>query len=106
MEIIGFLFAVAIIAGMVIYGAFSWGYVLMKFWHWFLIPVFPTLQPIFYFQAIGLYMCIALIKSSHAKKPLKKELYDEDQSLTVKILNFLSPWILLTMGFFIHQLIR
>lgn len=89
-----------IFAFFTLYGAFSWGLILFKFWYWFLLPVFTTLPEIDYWQAVGLILFIGLFKN-HQVNNTK----EEDDKNTVG-LSLLTPWIVLTMGFFIHLIIN
>jgi len=49
-----------IFLGALAWGAFAWGFVLYKFWQWFLLPVFPTLPHISISQAVGLMIVVQL----------------------------------------------
>lgn len=52
--IVGILVIIGIIFGSVLYGTLAWGFVLYKFWYWFLIPSFPDIPEITFVQAMGL----------------------------------------------------
>ncbi len=90
------IFTVAIFAGLVLYNSVSWGYVCFKFWYWFLIPVFPVLPQIGFWEAVGLMFFISLFRSNSTSS-IKKEYKDETTQVTLGIL---SPWLLLLMGYF------
>lgn len=99
--IITILGVLMLIAALVIYGIFSWGLVLYKFWYWFLLPVFTTLPSINFWQAIGLCLFVSLFKN-HNSQTIKKE-YREDNAVYTSII---APWIVLFIGWIIHSLIR
>ena len=88
--ILGFLGI--IIIGLV-YDSLSWGLVGYKFWSWFLIPIFPTLPHIVFWQAVGLMFFIALFKSQG--QVIKKQYRDENAQIGVAIL---LPWAMLLLG--------
>jgi hypothetical protein len=88
----------AIIGLLVAYSAMSWGYVLYKFWGWFLLPVFPNLPHINFLLAIGLMMFIDLFKN-HSNLVIKKEYREVN---TEMIGHAIAPWIILLVGFAVY----
>ena len=104
MELLAIVFALLLFAGAILYFSFSWGFVLFKFWYWFLLPVFITLPHIEYYQAIGLLLFISLSKSSSKADTMKKEFKDSEKSISAAIVTFLAPWIVLCTGYFIKLL--
>jgi hypothetical protein len=60
--LIGFLGTLAVLGIFIIYNSFSWGFVLYKFYYWFLLPVFTSLPLIDFYQAVGLMLFISLFK--------------------------------------------
>lgn len=106
MLLLGILAALLIFVAVIVYSSFSWGFVLFKFWYWFLIPVFSTAPQIDYWQGVGLMFLIGLFKSHKAKVDIKDEFIKEEERLNVRVANFLSPWIVLLIGFIIHLIIN
>src|SRR6478736_6628694 len=94
---------VAIIAFFVLYSAFAWGYVLFKFWYWFLLPVFPNVPHIYFLQAVGLMFVIGLFKNQVQQQGVKKELRD-DSGLSSTTQVFINPIITLLCGLLIHSI--
>lgn len=92
---------------LLLYNAFSWGWVLLKFWYWFLLPVFPMLPHIGISAAIGLALCLTLFKthSSHGyqgklgsgEKVLLKRKSEKSDWIT----GILAPWIVLSIAWLI-----
>lgn len=87
-------------AGMIIYSSFSWGFVLFKFWYWFLLPVFTTLPSVDFYQAVGLMFFISLLKTKSFDTPIKDE-YIISNIFT----QILAPLIVLVIGFFVKSII-
>ena len=91
--LIGILGFLGLIIVLLAYDALCWGLVGYKFWYWFLLPIFPTLPAIVFWQAVGLMFFIALFKS--AGQVIKKEYKDENAQM---LLTFILPWITLLCG--------
>lgn len=90
-----------VIAGAFIYGAFAWGWVFWKFWHWFLLPVFPILPEVTLIQSVGLAAFLSLFKN-HTNQVIKKDFIDSNAT---NILQFLAPPSLLLVGWLIKVII-
>lgn len=80
-----------------VYSSLSWGFVLYKFWGWFLLPIFPTLPILDFWMAVGLMFVIGLF---HAKSPVAENL----DIVTNFIITFLGPWITLILAWIIGSL--
>lgn len=83
--------------GIMAYGAFAWGYVLYKFWQWFLLPVFPTLPHISISQAVGLMIVVQLF-DKNIPQVLNGELVNSDGK---NIYDVISPIISFVFGWFV-----
>ena len=98
-------FSVLAVAGIIIfflaYDALAWGLVCYKFWYWFVLPVFPTLPQIVFWQAVGLMFFIALFKNT-AHQIVKKEYCDSTAQI---ITTFIIPWVALATGYFTYALV-
>lgn len=94
--IVGIL-AIALIFGLVIYSSISWGFVLMKFWVWFVLPVFPLLPVLTFWQAVGLMFIFGLFGKSQIS-PKEKD----NTSVWTTLL--LGPWLTLFGGWLIGTL--
>jgi hypothetical protein len=81
-----------------VYGAISWGFVTYKFWYWFILPVFPTLPEIEFWQAVGLMFFISLFKGSGATNDNKTNKEKNTYLGTTIIL----PWLLLLLAYIVN----
>ncbi len=90
---------VALIPLMVLYGSMSWGYVLLKFWTWFMLPVFTTVPHITFWQAVGLMLVISMFKGT-GTLDIKDE-YKEDKWHRIAY-SLMGPWLTLACGWFLH----
>jgi len=86
------------ISGMLIYSTMSWGWVCLKFWGWFVLPLFVDtnihLPDITFLQACGLMFFIGLFKNQIGTS-IKKE-YKDENATTLSIL--ISPWLTLLVA--------
>jgi len=93
---------IALVLGFaILYSAFSWGLVAYKFWYWFLLPVFPSMPHINYWQAMGLFLFIGLF-NTHVPQVLKKEYTDTKVNA---IAQYIAPWLTLLAGYVVLQVI-
>lgn len=94
----------ALVAGLIIYNAFAWGFVLYKFYYWFLIPVFPELPPIDFYEAVGLMICVGLFDRQNPTdyKTSDGVKIEKDENWVVSIL---TPWIVLLVVMFVRLFI-
>lgn len=99
-----FLGILALIVIALFYGALTWGLILWKFWYWFLLPVFPALPHVVFIECVGLMMVIHLFKVQQAVPTIKDD-YATVTNNVVNVINFISPWIILGTGYFVHVFI-
>lgn len=92
-----YLFIALSVIGMILYSSLSWGFVLFKFWSWFVLPVFGMLPEITWWQAVGLMFVIQLFQ---ARPAVAKE--TDNTSNFVNVL--LTPWLLLVIAWVIGSL--
>ena len=88
----------------ILYGSLTWGFVCWKFWYWFLLPVFPILPQVGYYECVGLIMFITLFKS-HAAQPVIKDELTIVSNKTAQLITYVMPWFVLFMGWFVHVFI-
>ena len=105
MELLALIFIILLFAGMIIYSSFSWGFVLFKFWHWFMMPVFFTLPSISFYQAVGILLFIGVFKTKVLEVPLKDEFIDSKKKINNIIIRVIAPWMVLLMGILMKSLI-
>jgi hypothetical protein len=88
---------------LLIYSGFSWGWVLYKFWYWFLIPVFPQIPHIGFYMAVGISVFLNVFKN-HDTNSIKDEYKDNKYSRIG--MSLAHPWIMLCAGWVIWLVIR
>jgi hypothetical protein len=89
-----------LIAMLIIYSAFSWGFVTYKLYGWFVLSSFPTLTHFTVIQFVGFALFVnALIR--HSGTQIKKEYKDENMEHFGIVM---APWLTLTFSWFIHIL--
>lgn len=99
---IALLFVVLLILGLLIYSSFSWGYVLFNYWYWFILPAFPMLPIITFYQAVGLMFFIGLFNIRNST--LLTSLQSKKDKNTEVVGAFLAPWLSLLIGWTIKVL--
>jgi len=101
MEIlIAILGILAVLGVMLLYGGFSWGWVVYKFYYWFIFATFTGLPDINYWQAIGIGLFISLFKGG-SHQVIKKEYVDQSSTYVT----WLGPWIVLFVGWMFKHII-
>ena len=86
------------------YFAFSWGFILHKYWYWFVLDIFPDLPTITFYQAVGLKIFTGILVVV-TNPNLKEEFYDSDKTnRTIYIV--MLPWLSLLIGYIIHLVIN
>ena len=88
---------IALITGAVIYSTFAWGYVCFKFWYWFILPIFPNLPNLDFWQCIGIMFFIHLFKTHVSES---KDETSKSSKYGKLIGAILTPWILLLIASF------
>lgn len=78
----------------IIYGAFSYGFILHKTYYWFIFPYYENLPSFTILNAIGINLFINVLISHNNGKELKDEYYKES-TLTYNVMEILKPWIML-----------
>mgnify|MGYP000426209176 CR=1 FL=1 len=82
----------------ILYSAFVWGFVVSKFYLWFILPVFPSLPHFSILQFIGFLLFVRVIMPKHYSW-LKDEYEDTSKIWTGALLD---PWVTLAIGYLIH----
>ena len=95
--------AIALLALVVIYESFSYGFLLYKFWYWFVLPAFPNLPHITFYHAVGLCFIIGLFKSKDFSEKVINGVKIESKPNYV--LMVIAPWITLLLGWFVSLFI-
>jgi hypothetical protein len=104
---IGSIFGIFIVALGIAYGTFAHGFVGMKLWEWFIVPVF-NIKSISLLQAAGIMLIVRLFtyetagkdiaKSNNSEKSFKTHLYELWVAMIL-------PWISLLTGYIVHRLL-
>lgn len=102
MALIAIFGVLALIVGAILYGSLTWGFVMYKFWSWFLIPFFAiafpevTINPIGYWSAVALFIFMIFFRIDSMSKKNK----DGDVATALLV-----PWIVLGMGWVLKLLL-
>ena len=100
--IIGSIIVTSVIIGLFLYGTFSWGFVCLKLYNWFVLPLgvqgLPTLTLV---QMIGLCLFFKAI-GYHGSVHLKDE-YEDKYKFYISV--FLLPWLTLLFAFILKILL-
>lgn len=97
--LVAILGVVALIIVALLYGSLSWGFVVSKFYVWFVLPLYPDAPQFTLMQFVGLmFFLSALLPKVYVGK-VKKE-YREDNNDALMLL--LAPWISFVLGWAIH----
>ena len=87
-----------LIIGALIYSPLAWGFVLFKYWYWFVTPVFDNIPNIGYAESVGLMFCVNMFKNKAITPTIKKE-YLKDNKNGHSILAYLLPWITILIAY-------
>lgn len=82
----------------VLYTLFSEGFVALKLWNWFLLPIFPNLPHLIYIQMIGIILAVAAIKPRNT--PTYK--VDEENRNRNLFFSLIAPWVALLIAYVVH----
>lgn len=97
--ILAILFVFLLVLGAMIYGSFSWGFVCFKFWYWFILPIFPSLPSLTFYQCVGLFFFIGLFNISNVNS-FNYNKTDEQRNNELAG-SILAPWLTLVIGWLI-----
>lgn len=92
--------AIAAIGLLVLYNAFAYGYVVYKFWYWFILAAFPQLPELTLPHAIGLMFFISLFRSRDMSDSTINGVEIKKKANWAGEL--LAPWIIIFIAWFVH----
>lgn len=99
----------ALFALLLVYNSFSWGFVLMKVWNWFVPAIFVGLPVLGFYQAVALMLVAGVFKhrtSGYQKLTIDgKEIPIESNTKKNIALIIVAPWISLIIIWFIKLFI-
>lgn len=101
--LIGLLLSVIIFGPILIYGFFTYGFVGMKFWQWFIVPVFH-IQQIGLFQTIGILLFVRLLIYRNTAGQKMEE--DPPNKTQIVIASIIFPWAALLCGYIVHCFLK
>lgn len=100
--LLGFIILVPAVVGLYVYGVFSWSFVCLKLYNWFVLPLgiqgLPVLSLV---QMMGIYVFLKAI-GHHSTTHLKDE-YKDKTSLYASAL--LGPWLILLFAYFLRLIV-
>lgn len=100
MEVILAIIAIlALIVVALFYSSFAWGYVVSKFYVWFILPIYPEAPQFTIMQFVGIMFFLGAILPKFYAKDVKKEYRENEHEWAVMVL---APWITLICGWVIH----
>lgn len=88
------LIALLIFLFIIGYTSFSWGFVVHKFYYWFILPLFPTWQHFDIIQFIGIMFFLSCFHKNSSL--IVKDEYRNKSSEWVLL--FVAPWLSLFGG--------
>jgi len=77
----------------------GWGMCTLKFWNWFILPVFSSAPVLLFSQAVGLSLFMILFNRT-ISPDLKEEYYEETEG-TRQLISTLAPYIVLGVAWVI-----
>lgn len=89
-----------------IYSVYMRGWVILDYWNWFLLPVFPDMKIITFIEAIWLSSFVILFhgfKLDHYNKTFEKKYIDDNSKW---IYMFITPLVLIGIGWLIHVFVK
>lgn len=90
---------------LMVYGPVVWGFVLVHFWAWFILPVFITLPVLTLGPAVGLWEFATL--STVLNGRLMADNKTETRSFRERVMMALvSPWMFLMLGWIVQHWTR
>lgn len=100
--VLGFIILVPTFVGLYVYGVFSWAFVCLKLYNWFVLPLgiqgLPTLSLV---QMMGLYVFLKAI-GHHSNIHLKDEYKDKEMLYAYTIF---TPWVILLMAYLLRLIV-
>ena len=105
-DVIKYVGYVLLLGILTIYEILVYGFICFKFWHWFVIPVFPTLPNINYWQGVSLMMFIFLFHNVTKTISPAPSSYSErvEQIVDELVSTILKPWMMWFIGWMMTYL--
>ena len=86
-----------------LYGVFAYGFVAVKLWAWFVVPIFHTTINFGILQAAGLFIFVRFFTSEH-QMPATHPDETTEQKIAKAILPIIVPWVTLLFGWFLKSM--
>ncbi len=83
---------IVVVIGLILYNSFAWGFVVSKFYVWFVLSMFPDLPVINYLQFVGIMIFLGAILPKHS------DMNKSETDNTKVVLYIMAPVISLVVG--------
>lgn len=97
--IVGILFVAFIFVLALFYNALSWGFVVSKFYLWFILSIYPQAPQISLLHFVGIAFFLGAIMPKYYSTKVKDEYEDKKNQWIGNVLN---PWLTLICGYLIY----
>lgn len=99
MEIIVILLLILVL---IFYTEVSWSFVALKFYGWFILPIFPSLPTLTWYEMVGVVTFIGLIKYRSTNN---KQKFDKESILENIYSIIFTPWLYLLYGYVVYYIV-
>ena len=93
----------ALLALLWLYGIFAYGFVAVKLWAWFVVPVFHTSVTFGILQAAGLFMFVRFFTTEY-KMPVTDPDETMEQKIAKVMVPIIVPWATLFFGWLLRSM--
>jgi len=98
-----FLGALVLLPLLWLYGIFAYGFVAIKLWAWFVVPIFHTDITFGIFQAAGLFMFVRFFTTEY-KMPVTNPDETTGQKIASAIFLIAVPWTVLLFAWILKSI--
>jgi len=88
---------------LVAYGAFAYGFVIMKLWAWIIVPIFHT-DALPYTCSVALWIFLQAVKSDTYHESFNKDKVTTEAHLSDLFSFIFRPWLTLLLGFLVTKI--
>ena len=97
-----FLGVITLLPLLLIYGTFTKAFLYLKFYGWFILPLFTTLPVFTFWEWLAISLFISLFSAGQIGTSIKKE-YTDQTTVWFKIIA--GPWLILLVGWLFHLIL-
>ena len=87
-----------------VYGIFAYGYVAVKLWAWFVVPVFHTEFTFGILQAAGLFMFVRFFTNGHTAKIDSTDSRPMSDKVAEVFVPIVTPWATLLLAWILKSM--